>query len=101
MRKRNIRRREGKNRRACGRHRCRDVCFPEHSYCRKHYNEHTRQLRKIKKDLGVTGQADYGSCEHCKKNGIKTPATVVDHEHKTGAFRGYLCKSCNKIDVLK
>ena len=43
-----------------------------------------------KRKYGVK-EAPSGLCEICKKK----PATVVDHDHKTGEFRGYLCVICN------
>jgi len=33
--------------------------------------------------------------ELCERPGCTHKATVVDHCHRTGAFRGWLCKACN------
>jgi hypothetical protein len=36
------------------------------------------------------------ACEHCGKVG----EVVYDHDHTTGEFRAWLCRSCNRRDVL-
>lgn len=36
-------------------------------------------------------------CEICGSKGGKRNGIVVDHNHKTGKFRGWLCSNCNTI----
>lgn len=39
-----------------------------------------------------------GTCAMCQEK----PARVTDHDHKTGAFRGFLCVICNvRLGVLE
>src|SRR5690348_9036097 len=48
----------------------------------------TKQASKIKK----AGRPKTPYCEGCGK---VTSKVVFDHNHKTGKFRGWLCKPCN------
>lgn len=41
--------------------------------------------------LGATGEARAGVCPVCLKDG----PLVLDHDHGTGAVRGWLCRRCN------
>lgn len=34
-------------------------------------------------------------CEVCKKKGKKRNGITLDHDHRTGKFRGWLCSNCN------
>jgi hypothetical protein len=34
-------------------------------------------------------------CEVCVKEGTKRNGIVLDHNHTTGKFRGWLCSNCN------
>ncbi len=51
-------------------------------------------------------------CEICKLPGKKRNGITLDHNHKTGKFRGWLCSNCNttiglvhedirKLDAIK
>lgn len=41
--------------------------------------------------VGATGEARDGVCPICRRDG----ALVLDHNHSTGAQRGWLCARCN------
>ncbi|MCI0564646.1 MAG: endonuclease VII domain-containing protein [Nitrososphaera sp.] len=69
------------------------------------YNRKSRQKRRFfwkrySRIAGLGGntykhmlsQQD-NACAICKKSFVKTPS--IDHDHKTGAFRGLLCSLCN------
>jgi hypothetical protein len=45
------------------------------------------QKRKLAKTVGPRARA----CEICRREG----PTELDHDHVTGAFRGWLCRPCN------
>jgi len=62
--------------------------------------KHQKQLRKAYKYGATSDQvADInnllqgGTCELCKKTDINN--LVIEHNHKTGKFRGVTCQSCN------
>jgi hypothetical protein len=44
-------------------------------------------LRKLRAGAGKPPEL----CELCKR----APAEHLDHDHRTGAFRGWLCRICN------
>lgn len=37
------------------------------------------------------------TCEICGEEGKKRNGIVLDHNHKTGKFRGWLCSNCNTV----
>lgn len=41
--------------------------------------------------VGATGEKREGVCPVCLKN----KPLVLDHDHQSGAVRGWLCRSCN------
>jgi hypothetical protein len=46
----------------------------------------------------------YLNCKHCqvcKKEFKNSRDKHMDHDHQTGLFRAFLCRSCNLKDVLK
>jgi hypothetical protein len=62
------------------------------SICRKCEIKKHNQLKKIKKENKMSQKPD--CCLLC---GIKTEKLVIDHCHKTGVFRGWLCNTCNSM----
>ena len=48
-------------------------------------------LRKYRGVINPTGEVKFGACEICEKE----KKLCLDHDHKTGLFRGWLCFSCN------
>ena len=83
-------------------------------WCSKHRRERDRkawsnggfrehQLARYERVYGLNVDAitelDFTHCQLCNagpslgKNGKR--CLVVDHDHKTGAFRGILCRQCN------
>jgi hypothetical protein len=49
----------------------------------------TRYLRKI----APRPKPEF--CEICGQRGKKRNGITLDHDHKTGKFRGWLCSNCN------
>lgn len=50
-----------------------------------------RDARWLKKTVGPRP----GICDICKEPGKKRNGITLDHSHKTGKFRGWLCSNCN------
>jgi hypothetical protein len=66
-------------------------------YKNKLYNKSaTRQMLGICDDSMTALLAlQQGVCAICKKAELSNKALAVDHCHKTGRFRGLLCRKCN------
>ena len=48
-------------------------------------------------DFDRNYQVQQGRCKICKKHQSELPTALhVDHDHRTGFFRGLLCWNCNK-----
>ena len=64
--------------------------------CKKKHSRHRNYLKRIVRSKPLI-------CECCdkptlKKSKNRKPATlalVLDHDHKTGKFRGWICHDCN------
>ena len=56
--------------------------------CKKCVSSHARQRREAKKN--ATPKPN-----HCQLCGEKSNKLFLDHCHKSGEFRGWLCCSCN------
>ena len=55
--------------------------------CRACHSETMKLMRRLHKTVGRPSP----SCEICHRVG----QVVLDHDHATGEFRGWLCKECN------
>lgn len=69
------------------------------SECRKLYLIHKKQSTENVKTLNIVRpipsiDSPY-NCDCCNKDIITTKTIQLDHCHKTGLFRGWLCKECN------
>lgn len=69
-------------------------------YWRKYYKTYQRGYR-LQKKYGVSLEQyrelvgrQKGRCKICKRR-PRTKPLYVDHDHKTGKFRGLLCHTCN------
>lgn len=70
------------------------------AYERKQFKKH--EFRRIAQRYGLTEEqfhtanlAQGGLCAICGKTNGKHHKLAIDHCHKTGVFRGLLCKKCN------
>lgn len=57
--------------------------------CKKCCNQLSKDYNKLKK---IFKKPNYKYCYCCKKY---CENLILDHDHKTNKFRGWLCKSCN------
>lgn len=62
------------------------------SICKKCETKKKNQIIKLKKQKIIPIKPD--CCFLCN---IKTEKLVIDHCHKTGKFRGWLCNTCNSM----
>lgn len=67
--------------------------------CIKLYNIHKKQSEKEIKDKNIerivpTPENPY-PCDNCNKPVTTSRTIQLDHCHKTGCFRGWICKECN------
>lgn len=67
--------------------------------CRKSYMIHkkksTDNVKKMNIVRPVPSKENPYHCDCCNKLIITTKTIQLDHCHKTGLFRGWLCKECN------
>ena len=59
-------------------------------YDKKYHIEH-RKPRREQRQGEIAGRPKPTECEVCGETGI----ICFDHDHKTGEFRGWLCRNCN------
>ena len=69
------------------------------SDCRKKYLVHKKQSTDNIKELNIIRpkpsiENPY-PCDCCNKQIVTTKTIQLDHCHKSGLFRGWLCKECN------
>ena len=77
--------------------------FPRHAFMKDRLDtrckECVKKNAKIRKKLALThGHLKSEKCACCGKTHDRTgkPLQIVlDHDHETGEFRGYVCKFCN------
>lgn len=53
--------------------------------------EVNRRSRARRMGISAPTRPDPGVCEQC----ASAPSLHLDHDHDTGAFRGWLCRKCN------
>jgi hypothetical protein len=58
---------------------------------KKHYKEYMEKWH-IKRREKIMGSPKPSICPVCKRGGIRI---CMDHNHKTGKMRGWLCDKCN------
>jgi hypothetical protein len=63
--------------------------------CRNCHNEHKRFCQQFRDSgrFNIEFRRQGGACKCCKRTDVSV--LHVDHNHKTMAFRGLLCESCN------
>lgn len=69
--------------------------YREYRERRREYRSFRRSLASRARQLGVdpmTVTPQPAACEVC---GQHTKSLHLDHDHATGAFRGWLCRGCN------
>jgi hypothetical protein len=68
--------------------RSRDAGVYRSNDCRRCHADAMKHVRRLYKTAGPPVM----SCEICHSSG----RVVLDHDHETGAFRGWLCRECNQ-----
>lgn len=66
--------------------------------CEREYRKHNNRvsLYGVSKEVFAELLAkQQGKCAICSGPPLKGESLCVDHDHKTGAVRGLLCKGCN------
>lgn len=59
-------------------------------------NARRKRLARVRKWRGIVGATDerrVGPCDVC----AKVRSLLLDHDHETGAIRGWLCAPCNSF----
>ena len=89
-------------RRAYSRHHYEDYLRKQREYCRKNADKHT--VYRLNRRVGTCvitlemyqslRKVHDGLCDICRRPPI-TKRLTLDHDHKTGKVRGFLCGACN------
>ncbi len=71
-------------------------CYPKHVAYRDNLDSRCRDCIKkqtaLRKRLRLSAPTKPHHCQCC---GVESKALVLDHDHKSEVFRGWICDSCN------
>lgn len=85
-----------------------DPIAPSHLHCSDKCADNSRENRYFMKNYGISRRDAYdlldkqgGKCAICESQGFKINEDAknnlaLDHDHETGAVRGFLCHNCNR-----
>ena len=64
-------------------------------WCRECCRQQERRRRAISYEVELEIQG--GGCAICKRPPLTNRQLCLDHDHRTGLYRGLLCDACNQI----
>ena len=65
------------------------------NWCRECMRQQARRRRAINYEVELEIQG--GGCAICKRPPLPNRQLCLDHDHRTGLFRGLLCDPCNQV----